>query len=103
MARQSIQIQVREQELTKKLPADSWERIRYAHLDTRGDEASKGKSLRHSTTRAGGEGRTERESSVGGGPISRTQGLWLGERTSGISRVLTMFGGTKSMFTVAAT
>lgn len=87
-ARQSIQIQVRERELCSKPPADSGIRIRNSYFNTRGDEASKGKSLRHPTTCAGGEDGTKRESSIRGGPASRIQGLRLDERASGISGCL---------------
>lgn len=79
MAQQSIQIQVRERELSSKFLTDSWARIRHAYFGTRGDEARKGKSLRHPTTRAGGEDGTKRESPIRGGPACRIQGLRLDE------------------------
>lgn len=90
----SIQIQVLERELSPKLLADPYRRIRYTDVDTRGDEAGKGESLRSSTTRASGEDRTEGQPSVGGGPINRIQDLWLDKLTNGIPA---MFGGTKDV------
>lgn len=86
--RQSIQIQVREREPSSELSTDRRKRVCHAHFDTRSVEASEGKSLRRSTTRAGGEGRTEGESSTGGGPTSRTQGLRVDKRSSAFSGYL---------------
>jgi len=99
-ARRSIQIQVRERELCLELPADPCRRIRHADVDTRGGEASKGEPLRGPTTCAGGEDRTERGSSIGGGPTRRIQDIRLGKRGP---RIPAMFRGTKRIFTVAAT
>ena len=86
--RRSIQIQVRERELSLELSTDQRGRVRHTHLDTCSVKASEGKSLRRSTTRAGGEGRTEGESSTGGGPTSRIQGLWVDKRSSACSGYL---------------
>ena len=84
MGQRSIQIQVRRRERCSKLPADPCCRIRHTDVDTRGDEASKGKPLRGPATCADGEDRTERESSIGGGSTSRIQDIQLNERTNGV-------------------
>lgn len=88
MAQRSIQTQVRERELSSKLPTDPHQRVRHTDVDTRSDEASKGQSLRSPTTCAGGEDRAERESSVGGGPTGRIQDLRLDEWAGGVSGYL---------------
>jgi len=92
VALRSIQIQVRWRELDSKLPVDTCRRICHTDVDTRGDEASKREPLRSPTARADGEGRAEREPSIGGGPISRVQDIRLDKRTNGVSGYLPCLG-----------
>ena len=79
-----IQIRVRERGLSSELPTDPNRRVRHTDVDTRGDEASKGRSLRSPTACAGRENRTEGESSAGGGPTSRIQDIRLEKLTTGV-------------------
>ena len=76
-AQRSIQIQVRAREPRSKFPTDPRRRIRHAGLDTRGDEASEGESLRSPPICTGGEDRTEREPPTWGGSASRIQDIRL--------------------------
>ena len=98
MVQPSIQIQVRQRQLRLKLPADPCGRIRHTGVDTRGDEARKRESLRGPTTRTGREERTERESSVGGGPTSRLQDIRLDERRTGSLDTCHVWGNKEDVY-----